>query len=343
MDQTLSVLLIVAGSALVVVTIVDAIGGFFRIGASAGILTRPFEDLVSRVVLWWVRRSRNRNQLNLLGAYCVATRTVVSVTMLWLGWSLLYVSSEEAAVIASSGAIASTLERFYFAGYVVSTLGLGDIKPGNDTWRMVTTFASLSGFLFLTFVVSFMVTIASQISQRRSVAMAIISAGDGPYAVLERYRSGDIVDLGPLVSLLALPVITSAEASTNLPLLHRFHTSDTLASYAVAIARLNETLTILEHGCKSDPDPQIALLRHGIDMIADSLPGQWRDDAVAAPPALTPLRASGFICASDDAFADAMVEARVRYRRNRLKNMVETLGFSWDRDVYRNAGDSVLP
>nr|WP_232845860.1 potassium channel family protein [Aurantimonas marina] len=263
--------------------------------------------------------------------------------MLWLGWSLLYVSSEEAVVISSSEEIAGTLERFYFAGYVVSTLGLGDIKPGNDTWRMVTTFASLSGFMFLTFVVSFMVTIASQISQRRSVAMAIISAGDSPYDVLDRYRNGDTVDISPLVSMIALPVIKSAEASTNLPLLHRFHTSDTVASYAVAIARLNETLTILEHGCKSDPGPQIALVRHGIDMIVDSLPGEWRDDAVAAPPALRPLRASGLICASDEAFADAMTQERVRYRRDRLKNMVASLGFSWDRDVYRNAGDRVLP
>lgn len=335
MNETMTVLLILAGGLLVVITTTDAIGGFFRIGASAGILTRPVEDLVSRVVLWWVRRSGNRSQLNLLGAYCVVTRTVVSVTGLWIGWSLIYMSSPEAVVTATSEIAAETLERFYFAGYTVSTLGLGDFKPGNDTWRLVTTVTSLSGFMFLTFMVSFLVTISSQISQRRSLAMTITAAGDGPHAILDRYRQDDAIDLSPLLSMIALPLIKSAEASTNLPLLHRFHSADTVGSYAVAIARLDETLTILEHGCKGGEHPQIALARHGIDMIVDTLPDGGRNHDEAASPSLAPLRKSGLDCASDEEFDRATSEESVRYRRNRLKNMVETLGFSWHRDVYQ--------
>lgn len=335
MSAIASALLILAGTALVLVTILDAIGGFFRIGASAGLLTRPFESGVSKAVLWWVRRSGNRRQLNLVGAYCVVTRTFVSVAALWLGWSLIFVSSEEAVLAAQSGAIAGTLERFYFAGYTVSTLGLGDFKPGNDTWRLVTTLASISGFMFLTFLVSFLVTISSQISQRRSLAMAVAAAGDGPYGILQRYQDGDGVNFGPFLDMIALPVIKTAEASTNLPLLHRFHSADAVGSWAVAIARLDEALTLLEFACKGGPHPQIALVRHGIDMIIAALPGEWCDDTEAAAPSLTPLREAGLGCASEGQFAGAISSAAIRHRRGRLKSMVESLGFSWRRDVYQ--------
>ncbi len=334
MSPILSFVLVVVGAALVLVTTVDAIGGFFRIGANAGLLTRPFENGVSRAVLSLVRISGHRGSLNLVGPLCVVARTIVSVATLWLGWSLIYVAFDEALLAAQSGAEAGILERFYFAGYVVSTLGLGDFQPGNDTWRLVTTFASLSGFMFLTFLVSFMVTISSQISERRALAMMITAAGAGPYAILRRYRNGDTVDLSPLLSMIALPVIKTAEASTNLPLLHRFHSADVHGSYAVAIARLDETLTMLEYGCDGGRHPEIALVRHGVDMIIAALPSEWLGTADAPSPSVARLREAGIDCVGDQQLAEGMSEASIRDRRRKLKSMVEALGFSWQQHVY---------
>lgn len=55
------------------------------------------------------------------GAYALAAP-------FWVGLYLVFAYNPE-GVVDSSGKVASEVERFYFTGYVISPLGLGNFKP----------------------------------------------------------------------------------------------------------------------------------------------------------------------------------------------------------------------
>ena len=48
---------------------------------------------------------------------CVVAVPIWWMTTLWLGWSLVFMSSEQAVVDARTGEPSSTTARVYFAGY----------------------------------------------------------------------------------------------------------------------------------------------------------------------------------------------------------------------------------
>ena len=60
----------------------------------------------------------------------LATLTLVAwLVGLWVGWTLVFCGAAEAVVAAKDQSPASLVERIYFAGYTLTTLGLGDFNP----------------------------------------------------------------------------------------------------------------------------------------------------------------------------------------------------------------------
>lgn len=91
---------------------------------------------------------------------------------------------------------------------------------------------------------------------------------------------------------------------------------------------------MLEYGCDGGRHPEIALVRHGVDMIIDALPSEWLGAADAVAPSVTRLREADIDCVGDQQLADGMSDASIRDRRRKLKSMIEALGFSWQQHVY---------
>lgn len=60
---------------------------------------------------------------------------------LWLGWFLVLSASPDAVVADATGEPADGWTRFYFAGFAVFTLGIGDQVPAGTPWQIVTVLA----------------------------------------------------------------------------------------------------------------------------------------------------------------------------------------------------------
>ena len=84
--------------------------------------------------LWgvFVRLHRHRPAHHVL-AYAGPTLLVVTLSfwtaLNWLGWTLVFLSDPDSVVSASNGEPGDIAAQFYFVGYSLITLGIGDYRP----------------------------------------------------------------------------------------------------------------------------------------------------------------------------------------------------------------------
>ncbi len=96
-----------------------------RSGSLSGRLTA----LLWRGALWLHWRARSHRALTVAGILLPLTTIVVWALLLWLGWSLVFLSGSPSVVFTQGGAPADAFSVIYFAGYAVITLGNGDMQP----------------------------------------------------------------------------------------------------------------------------------------------------------------------------------------------------------------------
>lgn len=178
----MALLALLTGTGLVVVTACDL--AWTTLAASGG-----GGPVTSRLAHWmWeairTRRGfRGRHQLMRLGGLAVVVVTVLLwLVLLWLGWALIFSGSEVAVVSDQTGRPADWWGRVYFAGTTISTLGPGDLVAGGPAWQIATVVSSLSGLLFATLAITYLIPVVGAVTSRRQVALQIVGLGEDPYA-----------------------------------------------------------------------------------------------------------------------------------------------------------------
>lgn len=144
-------------------------------------------------------------------------------------------------------------ERFYFTGFTLFTLGVGDYSPKIGFWQIITTINSAVGILFLTLCASYIISVVDAVVQKRSLATSITSLGLRSTDIVAKTWNGQdfhnidlvLVDVSAKISLLT-------QQHHAYPLLHFYHSRKATESASVAIASLEDTLTILLYGLKEE-------------------------------------------------------------------------------------------
>ncbi len=77
------------------------------------------------------RISERPQLLKSAGISVILTLIVMWLGLLWLGLFLVLLGDYDSVVTSSKSLPASALDKLYYSGYVLSTLGNGDFKPGS--------------------------------------------------------------------------------------------------------------------------------------------------------------------------------------------------------------------
>jgi len=171
------------------------------------------------------------------------------ILLFWLGLFLVF-HSDPAAVVSNDELErpANVIERIYFTGFVLSTLGLGDFKPGTDWAQAFTAVFSFSGFIFFTASMTYLLSISTAIVQKRSLAMTINDMGRSPQEIiLGGWNGSDFSLLKSDLSALKQALNAVTQSHRIFPILHYFTTRDRRGSISLNIVRLDEALTIFLH------------------------------------------------------------------------------------------------
>lgn len=86
--------------------------------------------------------------VELLGPLLAVGVVALWMLLLWLGWSLVF--SSQLSSISAEDAPVDTAGRFYFVGYSLLTLGIGDYVPRPGWWQILTILASANGLTVAT-------------------------------------------------------------------------------------------------------------------------------------------------------------------------------------------------
>ena len=320
---------IVAGVMLIVLVLADLLSATLAVGNPNVLISQRIANAVWRLML---RRRPSHLALRLTGEVIVVGIIAGWALLLWVGWSLVFLGAGDAVVDSTSGASASASERVFFAGYLMTTLGLGGSTAVTTGWRIAAVLASLTGLVTVTLAVTFLVPVVSGVVQRRQVASTIAAVGRTPAAVLERAWNGtDFSRIDDMLSGLFSEITLLTQRHLAYPVLHYFHAQQRHVAIAPMIAVLDETLLLLHAGVREAGVSSVlmAAVRNAVHELMGLLEASFvvPDREAPPPPDLDWARRLGAETVDDDTFAKACDDCDEH--RRMLRGFVEADGWSW--------------
>ena len=281
-----------------------------------------------------MRRLAGRHvALSLLGPSIVIGVLSIWVIGLWLGWFLVFTASENTVVDAITRQASSDFERFYYVGYTIFTLGNGDLAPNGAPWQLATVLATGSGLILITLAITYLISVLGAVVNKRTFAARVHAIGESPQdLVCNAWDGTSFSGLDLVLSGLATDLSRLSVQHLAYPVIHFYHPSARNGSTAVAVAVLDEAITILELGVERSARPSRVVLRSArgsVEGYLETLAGgsvQWAD-ADPALPGLESVRAAGVPTSSE---ADYRAQGtRAADRRRKLLGLVESDGWEW--------------
>ena len=199
-----------------------------------------------KLFFWLAGGKGTKKILNYAGLFTLITFLFVWILLFWTGNALIYISQLYSVVSTSNHLPATPIEKFYFVGYILSTLGLGDFGPNGYGWMVYTSVISFSGFIMISTIVSYLLSVSAGEIQKRKVSGFIHSLGSSPENILLNSWNGkNFSRLTNSFTELTNLILEVSQQHTAYPVLHNFHSHLIRESFTVNLAGLDEALTIL--------------------------------------------------------------------------------------------------
>lgn len=301
-----------------------------------GPLVNNVSKWIWKAVMRYRRCASSHRLLAFAGLGILLCATFLWIGLVWTGWTLIFCAGDYAVVNADTGKPADVWTRVYFTGYTLVTLGLGDYKPQDGVWQVLTAIAAANGFFLVSLSITYLLPVISAATQKRQLAAYISSLGKTSDDIVLRAWNGKNFGLleQHLVALTPM-LLLQAQRHLTYPVLHYFHSPERYTALTLSIAVLDETLTLLKYGVK--PAEQIDALtlyaaRQAVTTFLEtlnSLNSTFIEAAKDAPPipSLDRLRAGGVPTVSDEAFQSVFGDL---VRRRLLLALVQNHGWDWD-------------
>ncbi|MDX1542024.1 MAG: potassium channel family protein [Geminicoccaceae bacterium] len=260
----------------------------------------------------------------------------VWVSLLWAGWWLLVQSDPQAVVSSATGLPGGPIDRLYFVGFTLSTLGIGDFKPGSGLWRVLTALMALNGLVVITLAITYILSVLSAVIAARQTAGQISALGRSPEEILIRGFDGQ--SFGPLETWLGtlMPsVLALAQNQLAFPIMHTFRSMTADAASPARAALLAEAVLLLRAGVAPEARPSPGLTAPVDDaldqLLRTMLPNlQVHPETPPAPDLRTLARDGVSVVNQEDWRATLAAE---RQRRQQLHALVRLDGWTWSEIV----------
>ena len=329
----MSLLFILIGSALVVLTFLDALSTTLWIDNSAGPISSRLALWSWRATLALVGSDRHR-MLSLMGPFVLSLIVILWVAMLWLGWTLIFSGDVQSILHSSTNEPADWPARFYFVGYLLFTAGLGDYVPNGGIWQFLAVLTNLAGLLLATLAITYILSIISAVVQKRAFASQVCGLGRSAAEIVASGWNGqDLRDLDLPLSALGTQLAQISEQYRAYPVLQYYHPGRPERSPVVAVARLEDALTLIRFGVPAEHRPSRAVLRSArasVQSFVDALPPAFVHAAPEAPPD-PDLAAVAALSVPTLSHGDYVKDVRdLSQRRKRILGGVRNNGWNWD-------------
>jgi hypothetical protein len=316
------------GVVLLIAALIDVLWTTLWPDGASGPLSGPLTT-----VAWRSARRISRlwdRALSLAGPCVLMVTLSMWIALLWAGWVFVFASDPD-ALIDKSGAQVSWTGRIYFVAYSMFTMGNGDFAPAEGWPQIATAFTTATGMVIVTLSVTYLLSVIPAVAQKRSFAASVTGLGErAEDLVVTAWNGRDFHSLDTPLDSLSSQLSLLADKHKAFPVLHYYHAAERTDASAVAVAVLDEALTILDHGAAVRGWSPVAFqgTRSSVDRYLSTLRSAHIEPAeeVPPPPDLGPLRAAGIPTEDEEAFVAAVAD--LADRRRALLGIVH--GDAWD-------------
>lgn len=211
-------------------------------GNGFGVFSRIINRLLNRVIL----QNRSRKIFTYSGITHLLVTTFVWLAIMFIGAFVVFTSGEQMVVDGTTGLPATKIERFYYTGYVLSTLGIGDYVPGNDTSRIITGILSFSGFILITTGLTYLLSIINSVLSKKQLSFFISTIGEDVeemYNYLEEQE--DLSSLVADAANLRQQILKNASSYLAFPMVNYFLSKERKSALILQLACVYEVLMVV--------------------------------------------------------------------------------------------------
>lgn len=329
----MNIIFLIIGVTIVNFIVIDMIWTSLWVDKGAGILTRNLSNITWNIL---VRLNTKKSGiLNASGPIILMITLFSWVLILWIGWAFVFASGSKDIVNSITGNPMETIDIIYYSGYVLFTLGNGDFVPITGLMKILSTFSTGVGMLLLTIGASYIISIVGAVVKKRAFAINVSSVGKSPQDIIVNSWNGkNFQHMDSFLISLSSELSTLTYQHKAYPLLYYYHTDDFNKALSVAIVKLDEVLTILEHAVEYEKQPNSLLfigMRSSIDNYLNILNKMYikSSDTPLSIPDLRILREKNIPVKSIDDF-----NKEIKKIESRRKNLRGLLNYdNWDEDV----------
>ena len=311
-------LLYILGVLFILFGALDALWTTLWVDGNAGPFTRRHNSWMRRLILKLA--GKNHRALSTTGPTVLVTSVLVWALIPWVGWVLLFSGDPESLIKVHVGSSADLVDRIYFTGYTMFTMGNGDFTPNGKFWEIATSLASLNGLFMLTLAVTYLLAIIEAVVAKRSFASQVWALGHTAEEFVLHCWDGQRF---PLIELQIVSLTEQLQLVTEqhhaYPMLHFYHEALQKQSVSHNLAVFSEVLLLLRHGVAREVRPAPSALicaQRGVEEFLVTLRSAFVSPSEKSTPApkLAHLEREGIPVVSDGEFSVAVVERDDRRR-----------------------------
>lgn len=327
----MSVLYYLTGFTLVLLAIVDLIWTTLWVDGGTGPLSKRLAKGTWRISKKLSRG--NKHVFSVVGPLILILTIASWAVLMWVGITLFFAGDPQSIVQTTFEGPITWYERFYFTGFTLFTLGVGDYSPQPGFWQIVTAFNSGMGILLLTLGASYVISVVGAVVQKRAFARTVTGLGlDSAEIVKLAWNDKDLFQLDLILMNLSSKITELCQQHQAYPLLHFYHCKNEEESSAVAVAILDEMLSIIEWGVTDEGVYNAVLIqeaRASVDSFLGTLASAFIEEADTNPkkPILNELITLGIPTVTQATFEDCLDEDAPR--RRKLLGAVQADYHSW--------------
>lgn len=295
----------------------------------------PVTNRVS-LLLWigirWLSRG-NSKIISLAGPMILIATLLTWILLFWTGWTVLFAADFGSIIDTNDNNPVSWAERWYVAGYLLFTLGVGDYIMKEGLWQILAILTAASGLVFITLGVTYILSVLEAVTQKRAFAESVRGLGDNAAQIVYAVWNGkDFNDINLLLNTFSSHLSNLTTQHNAYPILHYYHSSKKDEELTVAVAALDESLTLFKYGMKEGYGPNQLLIqetRSTIESYIKTLRSGYITPAELSPPVpdLDRLREQGLPTVSTDNFLESL--QKLSERRKALLGSLRDNGRQW--------------
>jgi hypothetical protein len=320
------------GVILLLVTTADLIKTSLSV-RGAGFITKRLSKSIWSLLLSINKKMGRRKVLESGGAVILVSILINWLLLIWISASLLFISQPDSLMNVETNSPTTVVNKIFYTGYTLSTLGLGDIEPEGNFWDILTSVLSFTGLILISIAITYLIPVVSAEITKRRISVTINTIGGSVEEMLLNYWNGkDFKELEqPFIPLID-SIILHAQNHKAYSVLHFFHSSDKKEAFVLNITNLDETLTVLLHSIPSEQRPSynvLIRLRKAISSYLITLPATFITPGKKTPPIplLFALEKKGIKTISGS-IVDIEYE-KLRTRHRLLLSLIKDDGWEW--------------